>query len=149
MNLPPQPAEADIEGRIARGIAALSREVGLARYLTYRPVAGTADERAVASAWMRARLPGIDAERLVISGGTQAALTALLGQLTRRGDVVLTEALTYPGFRAAAALLGVELIGVAMDRHGVVPDALVARSAGTSRSLSISRRRSTIRRRRP
>jgi DNA-binding transcriptional MocR family regulator len=126
MNLPPQPAEADIEGRIARGIAALSREVGLARYLTYRPVAGTADERAVASAWMRARLPGIDAERLVISGGTQAALTALLGQLTRRGDVVLTEALTYPGFRAAAALLGVELIGVAMDRHGVVPDALVA-----------------------
>jgi DNA-binding transcriptional MocR family regulator len=124
MNLPPQPAEADLEGRIARGIAALSREVGLARYLTYRPAAGTEDERATTSAWMRARVPGIDADRVIISGGTQVALTALFGQLTRRGDVVLTEALTYPGFRAAAALLGIEVIGVAMDQHGVVPDAL-------------------------
>ena len=126
MNLPPQPADADIEGRIARGIAALGREVGLARYLTYRPAAGTEDERETASAWMRARLPGIDAERLVIAGGTQAALAALLGQLTRRGEVVLTEALTYPGVRAAAALLGVKLVGVAMDEHGAVPDALAS-----------------------
>jgi DNA-binding transcriptional MocR family regulator len=126
MNLPPQPAEADLDGRIARGIAALSREVGLARYLTYRPAAGTDDERATAAAWMRARLPGINAERLVIGAGTQAALAALLGHLTKRGDVVLTEALTYPGFRAAAALLGVELAGVAMDAHGIKPDALSA-----------------------
>ena len=124
MNLPPQPAEADLDGRIARGIAALSREVGLARYLTYRSAAGTDDERAVASAWMRARLPGIETERLIISGGTQAALAALLGQLTKRGDVVLTEALTYPGLRSAAALFGVALIGVTMDQHGVKPDAL-------------------------
>ncbi len=126
MNLPPQPAEADLEGRIARGIAALSREVGLACYLTYRPAAGTDDERAAASAWMHTRLPGIDAGRLVISSGTQAALAALLGQLTKRGDIVLTETLTYPGFRSAAALLGVELVGVTTDRHGVKPDALAA-----------------------
>lgn len=126
MNLPPQPAEADLDGRMARGIAALSQEVGLARYLTYRPTAGTDDERAVAAAWMRTRLPGLGAERLVISSGTQAALAALLGQLARRGDVVLTEALTYPGFRAAAALLGIDLMGVPMDQHGVKPDALAA-----------------------
>jgi len=126
MNLPPQPAEADLEGRIARGIAALSREVGLARYLTYRPAGGTEDERATASRWMRARLPGIEAARVVISCGTQAALAALLGQLPKRGDAVLTEELTYPGFRAAAALLGVEVIGVAMDEHGVLPDSLAA-----------------------
>jgi DNA-binding transcriptional MocR family regulator len=126
MNLPPQPPEADLDGRMARGIAALSREIGLARYLTYRPAAGTADERVAAAAWMRTRLPGTEADRLVIAGGTQAALAALLGRLTRRGDVVLTEALTYPGIRAAAALFGVGLIGVAMDRHGVKPDALAA-----------------------
>jgi DNA-binding transcriptional MocR family regulator len=111
---------------MARGIAALSREVGLARYLTYRPAAGTDDERAAAAAWMRTRLPGLDAGRLVISSGTQAALAALLGRLTKRGDVVLTEALTYPGIRAAAALFGIELIGVALDRQGVRPGALAA-----------------------
>jgi DNA-binding transcriptional MocR family regulator len=126
MNLPPQPAEADLEGRIARGITALSREVGLARYLTYRPAGGSDEERSVAAEWMRARLAGVSAERLIISCGTQAALAGLLGMLTRPGDVVLTEALTYPGMRAAAALFGVTLIGVAMDREGVLPDALAA-----------------------
>jgi DNA-binding transcriptional MocR family regulator len=126
MNLPPQPAEADLDGRVARGIAALAREVGLARYLTYRPAGGSEEERAVAAAWLRARLPGIDGRRLVISAGTQAALAALLGSLARPGDAVITEALTYPGFRAAAALFGLTVIGVPMDRQGVVPDALAA-----------------------
>ena len=41
------------------------------------------------------------------------------------GDVVLTEALTFPGTKAAAARLGVKLVGVAMDEGGIVPDALV------------------------
>jgi DNA-binding transcriptional MocR family regulator len=126
MNLPPQPPEADLDGRIARGIAVLSREVGLARYLTYRPTSGSDEERAVAAQWMRTRLPGVAAERLTISGGTQAALAALLGALTKPGDVVLTEALTYPGIRAAAALFGVALVGVAIDKYGVLPDALSA-----------------------
>jgi DNA-binding transcriptional MocR family regulator len=126
MNLPPQPAEADIEGRVARGIATLSREVGLARYLTYRPAGGSDDERAVAATWMRARLPDLDPDRLVISGGTQAALAALLGKLTKPGNVVLTELLTYPGFRAAAAFCGGTLAGVTMDERGVMPDALAA-----------------------
>ncbi|HLH94402.1 MAG TPA: PLP-dependent aminotransferase family protein [Xanthobacteraceae bacterium] len=126
MNLPPQPAEADLEGRIARGIAALSREVGLARYLTYRPSGGSEEERSVAAEWMRTRLPGISTERLMISGGTQAALAALLGTLAKPGDIVLTEALTYPGMRSAASLFGVALVGVAMDKEGVMPDALAA-----------------------
>jgi DNA-binding transcriptional MocR family regulator len=126
MNLPPQPTEADLEGRIARGIAALSREVGLARYLTYRPAGGSEDERAVAAGWLRTRLPAIEGRRLVISAGTQAALAALLGSLAKPGDVVITEALTYPGFRAAAALFGLTVVGVAMDRHGAMPDALAS-----------------------
>ena len=73
---------------------------------------------------MRTRLPGIEAERLIVSSGTQAALAALLGVLTKPGDVVLTETLTYPGIRSAATLFGVGLIGVPMDQQGVLPDAL-------------------------
>jgi DNA-binding transcriptional MocR family regulator len=126
MNLPPQPAEADLDGRVARGIAALSREVGLARYLTYRPAGGSEEERTVAAAWLRTRLPGVDGRRVVISAGTQAALAALLGGLTKPGDTVITETLTYPGFRAAAALFGLTVIGVAMDHRGVMPDALAS-----------------------
>jgi DNA-binding transcriptional MocR family regulator len=73
---------------------------------------------------MRARVPHAHADRLVIFPGAQTILFNLLAYLARPGDVVLTEALTFPGIRAAAARLGVKLVGVAMDDSGIQPDAL-------------------------
>src|SRR6516165_635260 len=55
-----------------------------------------------------------DAERIVIYPGSQAIIFNTLLALTSPGDVVLTEVLTFPGIKAAAAKLGVRLIGVAM-----------------------------------
>ena len=62
----------------------------------------------------------------MICPGTQNALFNLLVALTAPGDVVLTEALTYPGIRAAAACRDVRLVGVAIDEQGILPDALDA-----------------------
>jgi len=124
MNLPPQPLEADLEGRIARGIAALKKENGFSAYLNYREMGGSEAERDAATAWLRTRIPGADAERLLICPGTQTAILALLMALTAPGDVVLTEALTYPGLKVAASYMGVRPIGVAMDADGILPDAL-------------------------
>ena len=126
MNLPPQPLDADLEGRIARGIAAISREDGLSAYLNYREAGGTPGEREAAAAWLQSRVSGADPSRLLICPGTQNALTLLLAQLTSPGDIVLTEALTYPGMKAAAAFAGVTLVGVPTDASGIVPAALRA-----------------------
>ena len=57
MNLPPQPLEADLEGRVMRGLAAIQHESGFAGYLNYREAGGTDDERDVASAWLDAQPP--------------------------------------------------------------------------------------------
>jgi len=65
------------------------------------------------------------ADRVLVSGGTQQALTAILSAHCEPGDVVLTEALTYPGFLAAARLLRLRVVGVEIDRDGLLPDALV------------------------
>jgi DNA-binding transcriptional MocR family regulator len=62
----------------------------------------------------------------VICPGTQNALFSLLVALTSPGDVVLTEALTYPGMKLPAGYAGVRLVGVSIDENGVVPDALEA-----------------------
>jgi DNA-binding transcriptional MocR family regulator len=48
----------------------------------------------------------------------------LLTTFARAGDLVLTEALTYPGFRALAGQLGIKLKGLAMDSEGILPEAL-------------------------
>jgi DNA-binding transcriptional MocR family regulator len=124
MNLPPQPLDADLEGRIARGIAAISREDGLSAYLNYREAAGTTAEREAAAQWLRPRIPGAEASRLLICPGTQTSLTLLLAALTSPGDTVLTEALTFPGMKAAASFAGVTLVGVPTDASGILPDAL-------------------------
>jgi hypothetical protein len=41
MILPPQPADADLEGRITRGLAAIAREVGFSAHLNYREPGGS------------------------------------------------------------------------------------------------------------
>jgi DNA-binding transcriptional MocR family regulator len=124
MNLPPQPLEADLDGRLAKALSEIRADTGLAAYLTYQQPGGTAAERQIATAWLREYVPGLAPERLIIAPGTQAALFALLMSLAAPGDCILTERLTYPGLIAAAETRGVALVGVEMDARGVKPAAL-------------------------
>lgn len=124
MNLPPQPAEADLDGRVARTLAEIKADVGFGSYLSYQHVGGSPAERSIAAEWLKPIVPDVTSERLLISPGTQATLASLITLLAKPGDAILTESLTYPGFKAAAAQLGVCLIGVDMDHEGILPDAL-------------------------
>src|ERR1043165_4983533 len=126
MNLPPQPLEADLDGRLARSIASIEREGSLSAHLNYREPGGLPDERDQAAGWLARRVPHARGERVVICPGTQNALFDFLTVQTVPGDVVLCEALTEPGLKAAAALCGVRLVGVATDAAGILPDALAA-----------------------
>jgi DNA-binding transcriptional MocR family regulator len=126
MILPPQPLEADLEGRLTRGIAAIQREIGFSALLTYRDAGGSRAEREIAAGWLRSRVADAHGDRLVICPGTQSALSNLLVTLISPGEIVLTEALTYPGIKAAAGYAGVRLVGVPMDENGILPDALEA-----------------------
>jgi DNA-binding transcriptional MocR family regulator len=124
MNIPPQPVEANLDLRIAQGLASIRQKAGFSAFLNYLRPGGSDDEREVAAAWLRRRVSEVDPERIVIYHGSQAIIFNALLALTSPGDVVLTEALTFPGVKAAAAKLGVRLMGVAMDGEGVRPDAL-------------------------
>ncbi|MBK1871522.1 PLP-dependent aminotransferase family protein [Taklimakanibacter albus] len=124
MNVPPQPVEANLDMRIAKGFASIQSTASFSAFLNYQRPGGSDEEREVAASWLRARLPEARTERVIIYPGNQAILFNALLSLTSPGDVVLTEALTYPGIKAAAAKLGVRLIGVEMDKEGVLPDAL-------------------------
>ena len=124
MNLPPEPVEADLEGRIARGLDGLRRDYGLTDFLSYQQAGGSEADRGVAADWLRRRVRMATAERLLIFPGTQTVLMCLLLSLTRPGDTVLTDRLTYPGIKSAAAAAGVRLVGVDADQAGMIPVAL-------------------------
>ncbi|WP_244534538.1 PLP-dependent aminotransferase family protein [Hyphomicrobium sp. CS1GBMeth3] len=125
MNLPPQPQQADLDVRLAKALSDVRADAGLAAYLTYQQPGGTPTERQAAAAWLNEQLAlDVAPQRLLVTPGTQSALFALLLALAAPGSTVLTERITYPGFKSAAAAVGVRLIGVEMDDEGIVPAAL-------------------------
>jgi DNA-binding transcriptional MocR family regulator len=85
MNLPPQPLEADLEGRITRGIAAIQREAGFSAHLNYREPGGSESERDIAAQWLRLRIADARGDRLVICPGTQNALFNRAGRADLAG----------------------------------------------------------------
>jgi len=126
MIIPPAPPEADLEGRIARGMAALHKDVGYAPLLAYRDFRGRAAERRIAAAWLGRRIPTATGDRLIIFPGAQNALLSVLIACAHPGDIVLVERHTYPGILAAAEVRQVRLVGVETDGEGILPDAFEA-----------------------
>lgn len=123
MNLPPQPNPPLIEA-LQRGFSNLLSRSDASEFLTYRSGPGTLDERAAGAAWLLPTVGEVHPERVLISPGAQPALLALLGLMAQPGEVILTDAYTYPGLRGAAAQLGVRLVGVPSDGDGMLPDAV-------------------------
>jgi len=123
MNIPPQPAAADLSARLAKAFGDLRADAGVEPYLNYQHPGGTRTERAIAAEWLQFLVPDVGVERLVIAPGTQSALFGLL-MLLAPGATVFTEALTYPGLKAATSALGIRLVGIEMDTDGILPKAL-------------------------
>lgn len=136
MNIPPQPVEANLDLRIAQGLAAVRGDAGFSAFLSYARPGGSDEERQAGAAWLSQRIPAARTDRLIVYPGAQAILFNILLTRTSPGDVVVTEAVTYPGLKAAAARLGVRLVGVAMDEEGVRPDAL-ARACAAHRPKAV------------
>lgn len=122
MNSPPEPTDPELLERMRSGLSAVSNDlVHLLRY--QNPIGGDIDKEA-ASIWlsMRGLVPNLD--RVAVTPGAHAAMLAILTILSRPGDCVLCEDITYAGFKKIAAQLGLRLVGLPMDAEGIRPDAL-------------------------
>jgi DNA-binding transcriptional MocR family regulator len=124
MNLPPEPDTPSLQARMHTSFAELSGD--LANLLRYQGFGGTDEDKVAALHWLKGRGVGATRERLLICPGAHSALFSVLGQVTRRGDAICAERITYPGIRALAAHLGLRLVDLPMDRYGVDPDAFAA-----------------------
>jgi DNA-binding transcriptional MocR family regulator len=108
---------------------------GLQRLLRYQPHAGAPAHRAAGAEWIsRFGIEIPSPERVAVTAGVQHAMVTAFASSAVPGETILTEALTYPGMKAAARLLRLTLHGVAIDEEGLIPSALerAIRSTGAS-----------------
>lgn len=137
LNIPPQPARADLATRIGRAVAEVLR-AGTAPVLQYLPPIGAEGDRAAGAAFLLDAFAEDVAHRLALVGGAQVGLFAVISTLLGPGDTLLTAAVTYPGAREAAERVGARAIGIAMDRDGILPEAFAAACrAGRPRALYV------------
>lgn len=122
MNLPPEPDDPQLIERMRAGL--VETAASLIDALRYQAFGGSGSDKRAATNWLgrRALVPAHD--RLFVTPGAHPALLAIFSTLLKPGETLLAEAITYPGVRALAAQLGLNLVGLPMDEDGIDLDAL-------------------------
>lgn len=122
MNLPPEPNDPDLIDRMRGGLAEVS--ANMVSLLRYQSGVGSDKDKEAASVWlsMRGMVPRL--ERIAITPGAHPAIMGALGVLTNAGDTIVCEAITYPGIRRICKHMRLNLVGIAFDDEGILPDAL-------------------------
>ncbi|MFD5461266.1 PLP-dependent aminotransferase family protein [Kitasatospora sp. NPDC127059] len=125
LNYPTVPGQAEL---LAGAMAPLLRADALGEAL--RPVGATGAEpaRRAFAQLLSTGAGGWDADprQLLFAGNGRQAVAGALAALVPPGQRLGVEALTYPVVRAMAERLGIRLVPLAVDEHGLLPDAVAA-----------------------
>jgi len=108
------------------GFRRITRRKSPESLLRYTDPRGLPEHRETGAAWAARYGVRTSAANIVVCAGSQHALTCCLTGLFRPGDRIATDALTYPGVKTLAAMLGIRLVPVAMDDQGMLPESLDA-----------------------
>ncbi|MEQ8831729.1 MAG: PLP-dependent aminotransferase family protein [Alphaproteobacteria bacterium] len=109
---------------LRRAMMTLSQDPRLGQLLWYQAPTGNPLHLQAAETWMAKRGLSAPPDTVVISSGAHNGILATLAAICRSGGRVATERLVYPGLRAIARLLGLELVPIDIDGEGIMPDAL-------------------------
>lgn len=90
----------------------------------YGPTPGIAAHRQAAASWINRSGLAVTPDHIIVCNGAQHGLSVAVLAVVRPGDPVYVEALTYPGVKVLASLLGLRLIGLPIDDEGIDPASL-------------------------
>jgi DNA-binding transcriptional MocR family regulator len=122
-NYPSLPGQAEL---LRNALRQLSASGDLEALLRYQPHGGRTHERAIIARHLDSRGLTVDASQVLIVDGAQHGLAITVMAFLKPGDVVATDALTYPGFKVLAQAHALEL--AALPPKGQGPDLAVLES---------------------
>jgi DNA-binding transcriptional MocR family regulator len=109
---------------LAAALRALAGMDGVQSLLRYAPTRGPHNDRVAGATVLERHGLAVDPERVVLCAGAQHGVGVALEAVSRPGDCILAEELTYPAFRPLAEARGLRIHPVALDEQGIVPEAL-------------------------
>ena len=117
------PITAGIGDLTARAVQRVNHGAVWEAVSRYQSHNGLRPHREAGARWLQTLGVEAEADDLLIAPGAQAGTQTALMALARPGDLILSEALSWPGLKAMAGPLGLRIQGVAMDSAGIRPDA--------------------------
>lgn len=116
----------DLDPDISEGFRRIARRKDPKSFMRYSDPRGLPGHRRAGADWAGRYGLKADPADIIVCAGAQHALACTLSGLFRAGDRIATDGLTYPGLKTLAAMLGLRLIPIAMDEHGMIPESLDA-----------------------
>lgn len=123
MNSPVETDSPDIAEAIRQGALNLFAENTLPALLRYQDFGGNNNDKQAAIVWLEKRLTKLVAEEVLVCPGIHSALVGLTTMLAREGGRICVGTLIYPGMKAIASQLRVELHALECDEDGPLPRA--------------------------
>ncbi|MFJ6825053.1 PLP-dependent aminotransferase family protein [Streptomyces niveus] len=121
VNFPVLPEQAEL---LAPAMARLGRPDVLAASLQPLSGAGSPAAREAAASLLARADWTPEPERILFAGNGRQAIAAALSACVPAGERLGVEEFTYPVVKGIAAHLGITLVPLAMDEHGLLPEAL-------------------------
>lgn len=139
MNMSIEPTSPALINSIISGAGEVFSEREIYSLLRYDEFGGNKIDKEAGMLWLGRRLPKVDYERVLVSPGAHSSLMTLLTLLTAEKGLVCSSNLTYPGLKAIAAQLGINLHSIESDSSGplVKPFETICKS-GEVRALYIN-----------
>ncbi len=111
---------------LAVALKNIARQPDSQRLLRYAPTPGLLRHREAGARWVGQHGLPTSADSVIIAAGAQHALFTILSAMLEPGDALATDQYAYPGLMTIADRLRIQLVGVAGDDDGILPDALRA-----------------------
>jgi len=111
---------------LAAALHRIARSKTAQELLQYPPAAGFMRHREAGAKWLTALGAKTDPDTVFVTYGAQHALSLIIAAEASHGDVIAAEKYTYPGVRAIAEQLGLQVVGIPTDAEGIIPEQLDA-----------------------
>jgi DNA-binding transcriptional MocR family regulator len=110
---------------LEKALQDLAQTENLVALVSTSPHAGHFEHREAGARWISEHADiEVTADQVFICNGGQHAIDIALRCSTKPGAALMVEALTYPGLKASAAALGLQLLPIEMDEYGLIPRSL-------------------------